>query len=197
MDETKKNSVLIAVPSRNAYLHARLVQALVPQLKKNPFIIMAGVSPVALARNKIVETFLKSEASHLFMVDDDTIPPMDVVEKLLAHDKDIVSGVTPILREGNMMSNVYLDTSGDQLPLDHKLLKAKELFKVEGVGSSCLLIKREVFDKIGKPWFAEVWGQDGTHMSEDIFFCNRAKEEGLEVLIDPTVVCKHARTIVI
>lgn len=190
------SKVFIAIPAGDAYVHARLVQSLVPQLKEYPFLIVAGVSPVALARNVIVENFLKTDATHLWMIDADTIPPPDALETLLAADVDIATGITPILRQGSRTSNIYEDTSGMPMELkdtEHK----KKSFPIAGCGAACLLIRREVLEKVGKPWFAEVWGDDGTHMSEDVFFCNRATEEGFTITCVPKVVCGHARSVII
>jgi len=190
------SKVFIAIPAGDAYVHARLVQSLVPQLKEYPFLIVAGVSPVALARNVIVENFLKTDATHLWMIDADTIPPPDALEILLAVDVDIATGITPILRQGSRTSNIYEDTSGVPMELkdtEHK----KKPFPIAGCGAACLLIRREVLEKVGKPWFAEVWGDDGTHMSEDVFFGNRATEEGFTLTCVPTVVCGHARSVII
>lgn len=196
MTNQKPNKVFIGIPSKNAHLHARLVQAIVPQLKELPFVILSGVSPVARARNLITKEFLASDATHLFMVDDDTIPPVDAIEKLLAVDADVVTGVTPILRQGSRTTNIYFDVSG--VPMSFKDIEHKKKpFEVRGCGASCILIRRDVLEKIGIPYFAELWGTDGEHVSEDIYFCNRAEEEKFKILCEPTVICKHARTVVI
>lgn len=196
MSSSKKQSkVFVAIPAGDAYVHARLVQSLIPQLGDNPFLIVAGVSPVAHARNEIVRQFLTTDAEYLFMMDADTIPPGDALEKLLSVDADIATGITPILRQGSVTSNIYMDESGMPIPLEEA--KKEAPYEVRAVGASCILIKRAVIEKIGDPWFAEIWGDDGRFCSEDITFCNFAKDNDFTVTCVPEVVCKHSRTIVI
>lgn len=190
-----QNQVLIAVPSKEAKLHAALVQNLFPQVGENPFLIVAGVSPVAWARNQIVDALLASKATHVWMIDDDTIPPKDALSRMLGADKDIISGVTPILRQNSLHSNVWENDT----PLSMEEIEKKEgLFTARGVGASCILIKREVFEKMDKPYFAEMWEKGtGRFMTEDTFFCAEATELGFDVSIDPTIICNHGRSVVI
>lgn len=190
------NKVCIAIPAGDAYLHARLVQNIFPQIKANDFMIVSGVSPVAYARNLIVEGFLKTDAEYLWQVDADTIPPKDALEKMLALDKDIVAAVTPIVRKGQVTSNIYLDTSGTPLLME-EIRERTEPFSVEGSGASCILIKRSVFEKMTVPYYAEVWGNNGDFVSEDIFWGNVAKEEDFEITCIPSVICGHARSVVL
>jgi GT2 family glycosyltransferase len=191
------SKTFITIPAGDGWVHARLVQSLNQMQDKDTILgIFAGISPVARARNTIVEQFLQTDCSHLLMIDADTVPEPTALKKLLTTERDVVSGVTPIIRQGAISSNIYLDTSG--VPLSMEEVAAKNgPFTVEGVGAACLLIKREVLEKVGRPWFAEVWGEGGECLSEDLFFCNRAKEEGYKISIAPEVVCKHVRDVVI
>ena len=56
-----------------------------------------NVQPVDNARNEIVKAFLESDCTHLLFIDSDTIPPLDALKRLLAHDKPIISAITPIV----------------------------------------------------------------------------------------------------
>lgn len=191
-------TVLIAIPSKTAQIHAQLVQNLVPQIQDNPFLILAGVSPVAKARNTIVEQFLKTDATHLWMIDDDTIPPKDALEKLLALEKPIASGVTPILRHEGLTSNVYMESQ--PLSMDDAT-KDKKPFPAIAVGASCLMIERETLRKMHSKYrgriFEDQWTPSNELISEDIVFCNRARESYLQINIHPEVVCRHARNVII
>jgi GT2 family glycosyltransferase len=193
------SKVFIGIPSKDSKIHARLVETLLPQMRDHLFAIVAGISPVAHARNMLVDGFLKTDATHLWMVDDDTIPPKDALEKMLAVDADIVTAVTPIIRENKIVSNIYPDVGGKPLAMDtiHARAAKGERFTVAGAGASCILIKRAVIEKLAHPYFAEVWSEDGNFMTEDIFFGNVAQEEGFAITCIPSVVCGHARTVVI
>ena len=88
-------------------------------------------------RNYIAAQAVKRECSHLFFVDDDMVIPPDTLDRLLAHDKDIVGGVYNTKYEIQAPVVEYLD---DERPT--------ELFKVGAIGTGCLLIKTEVFKKM-------------------------------------------------
>jgi len=54
-----------------------------------------GQTPVEVMRDKqniIRRKFLEGGYTHLLMLESDNIPPDDVVERLLAHDRDVVTG---------------------------------------------------------------------------------------------------------
>lgn len=192
------SKVLVAIPAGDGYVHARLVQNLLPQLKGHQFLIVSGVSPVANARNKIVDAFMGGDFTHLWMVDADTIPPVDALERLLevSNDYPIASGITPILTENEITSNVWLDDKG---PMDIDAAKnEKGVFSALAVGTSCMLIRREVIEQMKQPRFAQIWLPDGNdYVSEDIYFCNVAEDLGFKIGVDPRVVCKHVRDVLI
>lgn len=193
------SKVFIAIPTLDAYVHARLIQSLISQLDSNPFAILAGVTPVAKARNMLVKDFLKTDATHIWFIDADTIPPTDALEKLLALDVPIASGITPTIQGSDIILNIYKETkdSLEAYPRDAVLPDADRM-TVAAVGSSCILIKREVFEKLGEsPWYFDLWSQDDRYSSEDINFCTQVKEAGYTITVHPKVMCKHARNVVI
>ncbi len=194
--EKRMTNVCIAIPAGDAYVHARLVKNLLPQIKDNTFLIVSGVSPLAHARNIIVEQFLNTGCEYLWQIDADTIPPIDTLERMLAVDKDIVTAVTPIIRENSRTSNIYLDLSGKPLSME-AVKKRKEPFKIQGVGGACILVKRHVFEKMTIPYYAEVWGNDGRHIDPDIFWGNVAQDEGFEITCIPSIVCGHDRSVIL
>lgn len=191
--------VLIAIPSLDGRIHARLVQNLVGQLANNGFLIVIGEHPVARARNIIVDQFLKSEATHLWMIDDDTIPPNDALKNLLALDIPIATAITPTIQGGEIIYNIYKEREGKLEPYSHNHpLPETDRMIVAAVGSSCILIKREVFESMGEaPWYADIWTAGGEYCSEDIMFCNTAKANHYTIIAHPKVICEHSRYIVI
>lgn len=70
--------------------------------------IVSGM-PVQDARNMIVKNFLKSHYDYLWFVDDDNPPKLDVLEKLLSHEKDFVSALVPIRHWDRYLLNVFKD----------------------------------------------------------------------------------------
>lgn len=167
-----------------------------------------GVSPVDNARNHIVEEFLKTDYTHLLFIDSDTIPPADAITKLLAADKEIVSALTPIVEHDENRKN---DSQGFYRKYnvvgwhDKHVNEFIGLVPCKGAGSSCILIRRDVFEKMSKPWYRFVY-QDDTGkkemqgkdviIGEDIYFTARAIGE-LQIMphVDTSIICKHNKSI--
>lgn len=193
--------VYVAIPSVDGWIHSALVQSLMSQLKGRKFAIILGQKPVSKARNEIVKAFLESDCTHLFMADADTIIPQDAIDSLLAIDMPIASGVTPMMRGNNVYYNIFQVNDEketlDPMASSHQLPDSDRM-TVQAVGSSCILIRRDVFEKMGEsPWYFDTWTQADQYISEDIMFCNIAREAGFSITVNPKVLCKHAVGIVI
>lgn len=155
-----------------------------------------SVQPVDNARNQIVDEFLKSDCTHLFFIDADTIPPVDALDKLLSHNKDITSGLTPIVYH-NEKDGYHTGMNCTDLE-ENRVQPNTGLVEIKGAGGSCLLIKRNVFDKMKPPYFRFLYSDDNgkaTMVSEDIYFMAMALGYGVKAYCDTTVVCKHYKPI--
>lgn len=166
-----------------------------------------GVQPVDNARNEIVEEFLKSDCTHLFFIDSDTIPPEDALDKLMALDCDIASGITPIIE---LDQNRVNDSSGfykrsNILGMDNELIQPDTgIQDMKAGGGSCLLIKRNVLETLKKPIFRFVYKDchpEGVQfngkkdmMSEDYYFCAKALGAGFKMKCDSSIICRHQKS---
>ncbi len=160
------------------------------------------VQPVDNARNDIVKTFLESDCTHLLFVDSDTIPPANAITKLLAANKPIVSGLTPIIEHNENRKN---DSNGfykkyNCVGQDDKHVETYSgLIPIKGAGGSCILIERSVFEKIEKPYYRFVYQDDSgkeVMVSEDIYFIVKALGAGIQAYADTSVICGHSKPIV-
>lgn len=199
-------------------VHPLLVSRLLRWAREYPeqvhFYFTFKVAPVDRARNQIVDYFLKTKVrngmplTHLLFIDSDTIPPEDAIKRLLSHDKDIVTGLTPILRyeekEGdwdvydNCFTSVEKDENGKTIKT-HIAQRGTGLQEVFRCGGSCLLIKREVFEKLKVPYFRFLSNEDGTShtRSEDIYFCDSARAANINIYADTEVACRHYKDIML
>ena len=104
---------------------------------------------VAEKNNDIIEAFLKTDCSHVLLLNADCELPIDAIEKLIRLDVDIASGVSPTHMDWNET------TVGRQLPSG--ALKFLRRMDVEGkilgndhcyaTGNFCLLAKRQAFHR--------------------------------------------------
>jgi len=150
---------------------------------------------VAAARNKCVETFLKSKYQWLLFLDADTIPPADGIDRLMSHGKKIVSGLYH-QRGGDFLPNMYTYKGWNDATQQHDYnwiteWARDELIEVDGVGAGFLLIHREVLAAIGKEWFHFKEG------GEDLAFCRQAKEKGYQIYVDTSLHCGHVSYMVV
>ncbi len=121
------------------------------------------------ARNALAQKALNGKYDYLFFLDDDTLPPTDIIFDMIALDKDIV--VAPVAdRNGE----------GTLALFDDDLKPIKQLATTHRVGAggmSCTLIKRATLEAVakahGKP-FEFITKEDGGQIGEDVNFCTRA-----------------------
>ena len=158
------------------------------------------IHDVGEARNIAAEFTINNKFAYLFFRDDDTVAPPDAVNKLFSDRLDIVSGLYCSKQEPPHSLNLvrgYLAGYEDFRP--------GEILKVTHSGMGCTLIRAEVLqaieEKCGRPWFKTVktmadndLGElaPGTGMmTEDVYFCTKAKACGYQTYVDTGVVCQH------
>jgi len=158
------------------------------------------------ARNDIFRRWLqKSTAEYLFMTDTDMILPPDVIDRLISYDKDIVGGLCfiadPYLREVKPTIGVLTPHPDGgtyiQLLFDYP---QDTLVQCDSTGGACLLIKREVAEKMLQamgedhpmPWFAHGMHGDVV-IGEDVGFCLKARSLGFEVYVDTGCIVPHVK----
>jgi len=181
--------ILVGVIS-GEFIRVKTVQTLLALMKNErritKLLIKQGVL-VHVNRDNIVLDALKEDFTHLFFVDSDVCFAPDTLDKLLAHDKDIIAAnynmrIVPQTPTVRMMENGKLVVK--DLP--------KGLFKCYAAGTGCMLIKMEVFKKLSRPWFHfGAMDENNEGEGEDVFFCRRAQEVGYEVWCDGSLQVGH------
>lgn len=133
---------------------------------------------------------IKEDFDYLFFMGADTIPPLDVIEKLLktaqANDIKIIGGVywgrhgAENGNTGNAVAWIHDMSQEDQ----SKLFKQdNSIIITDGQGMDCVLIHREVYQNIS--WLS--WPQN----DDDYPFYDKAKELGYKNYVDTSVQCLH------
>ncbi len=193
--------VLIAMPTPNTGLmYTKTFISLIDLVKppKFDFYFSRG-GYIDSQRNSAAAHMLSDpEFTHIFFVDSDMVIPKDALIKLFKEDKGIISGLyfhrnPPHEPHVYKIENSQLKTIQDY----HK----DNLVECDAVGAGCLLIKREVFEKLNE----HVKFIDGQHqffvttptVGEDIFFCELAKKHGFQIFSDTSVKCGHIELSVI
>ncbi len=145
-------------------------------------------------RNLLATRLLESDYTHLLMLDADHLHPVDVVEQLVAVVKQdphrlVVSGLS--FRRGPPFDPVaWYKVDGQVRPM---LEWGQGLITPDLVGSACLLINREVFERLERPYFAFTYN-DAVHDKyggEDIYFCNKCGAAGIGIWVNTMCVSPH------
>lgn len=182
--------ITLGVPS-NRLIKPKTAECLLKLVaySKHDWHIVVASEGYTIAENRtyIAVKALNNGSEYLFFVDDDMTFGEDYLEKLLAHDKDIVGGAYPS-RVDNSPRMVY--KSMDDF-VDINKTPLTELTKVIAKGTALMLIKTKVFS-MPRPWFDFTYNELGMCTEgEDWYFCKKAGANGFETWVDPTLASGH------
>lgn len=160
-----------------------------------------------VARTTLVQKALDEKAEYLFFIDDDTAPPLDAPSLLMREletDPDAM-----------VIGGIYTTKTDPEEPLvflgqghgPHWKWKFGDVFPCWGLGTGCMMIRTEVFNKISKPWFrdisdieevgddTQVFSKDGKpdifRMTDDLYFCKKVIDAGYKILAHGGVLPVH------
>ena len=182
-------TILIAIPT-NRYIEPETFKSIydliVPNEYKVTFQYFHGYM-VDQVRNLIADWGKRYD--YTLFVDSDMVLPPDTLQTLLNADKDIVSGVYRQRIEEEVILELY-DEFGQNIP--YAELKENEVIEISSCGMGCALVKGEVFRNIPWPHFYYTSAIDHSNtISEDTFFCKKAKEYGHSTFVHTGVILNH------
>jgi len=161
------------------------------------------------SRNLILDYGKEHSYTHILMLDSDVIPPKDIIEELLKCDKPIVSGLyfnyflvsgkkswLPVawknltekeIEELKKISPQFANINQDDIRrhITQEEINSNELHKVAMPSAGCMLIRKEVFEKV-KYGKVKKTGAD-----DDIYFIEMARELGFESYCYTKIKCEH------
>lgn len=179
---------MLAVPHTGTFDWAAVASLMSLSLPPNTVVELHGFSLVYEARERMCQKMLDMGLDWIIMVDSDMVLPQDTVYRLLSHGQPIVSGLC-FKRTPPYQCCAYerVDAYEDGSWFLRALREWPEgLVEVAGVGTACMLIRREALEKIPQPWFFPVQG-----LGEDLAFCDRARKAGVPIYVDTTVKTRH------
>jgi glycosyltransferase involved in cell wall biosynthesis len=189
-----KKSILIAIPTAKnicADTFKSIYEQYIPKGYSVYYQHFYGYC-IDQVRNLIAHYAISNGFDYLFCVDYDISFPSDTLAKLLAHDKSIVTGlyIQRIPGEHNLELYRRMPNGGHlRLTLD-SLVGALE--PIDGCGLGCCLIKTEVLKEVGYPQFTYHHALEMKDtLSEDVDFCNKARDKGFDIWADTTITCRH------
>ena len=189
-----KKKILIGIPTaRNIEpdTFKAIYDLEVPEGYETTFQFFYGYN-IDQVRNLIAD-WVVNGFDYLFSVDSDIAFPRDTLKKLLAHDKDVVSGLYIQRKPGLHILEVYeRNERGGVTNIPYGKIKGRGLVEIAGCGFGCVLVKSEVFKAIGYPQFKYHSAIDHKNtVSEDVDFCRKALDKGFKIWADTTIQCQH------
>lgn len=160
------------------------------------------------ARNEIVDEFLASDCDILWFLDSDVCPPKHILDLVTIHgDKWLAAGApyplwmaVPGTDTMSVVFTAYQGVVEDEA--GKKGIRMATVPKqgtewVDALATGCLFLKREVFEKLEKPYFA--FKRDPETMrvieGEDLGFALKLGALGIKFFCDHGSVCKHYKRV--
>jgi hypothetical protein len=179
----------VILPSRGL-IFAEVIESLFDNLEGYNYKVYSAIGlPIPDCENVPVEKALADGCSHLWFVEDDTVPPKGALEKLLAAEGDIAA--------------IDYGVNGWGC-----ITRGKIDGEIKSCGLGCTLVKRKVFEHLDKPYFRDdmqlminknrpdfmtwVKAPADRYGGQDIWFCYHAREKGFKI-VQVQGECKHLK----
>jgi hypothetical protein len=137
-------------------------------------------------RNSLVHTAVVEKCDYILFIDADMRFPKTTLERLLAHNKDIigVNATTRMMPPKPTARNIQINEDGSVDWLEVLSNKEKGIGKVDAIGCGVMLIKTSCLKNIPQPYFYFEQLLKGKLLGEDIYFCIKAKDAGIDTWVD-------------
>lgn len=187
--------VYILVPHTFDYITTSFFDVMMSMETKYQYSVLRNnMLPLERNRTHSVEIALQDPSvTHCLFIDTDIVPPVrNFLDIMVSYDQDILGLLCtkkcppyePILYKKDAPQEEVLNNFWVKYP--------KGLVEVDAVGTGCLLVKRQVFEAMKKPYF-KFYGsyETNTFQSEDVYFLENAKKLGFKCFVDTMHPCTH------
>ena len=150
---------------------------------------------VVKSHNVLREHALKNNYDYLLVLDQDIIPPRDVIERLISHKKEAISalyfGHHNVLNEENRIvafAWVFMEREehwGKVRYLKENEMFGDDLIEIAFAGMGCILLSRNILERIEFRYDTSIDAWDDRWLGYDIH------KQGFNFYLDSNVKCKH------
>ena len=206
-------SVFIALPSYDFKVSLKLAISLArfaQQAQQHGIDIqigsICGCSVVSRARNLLAQDMLDSDCTDLMFIDSDINFEAADVFRLLAWTSDPEKGIVAGVPRTRSTTKTYIATL-DQDDNGELTMNSMGLVRAKRVATAFMMVRRDVFETLDAahpewryydertersvPCMFDFMKTDEGYIGEDYLFCDRAREVGFEVWVDPTIKLGH------
>lgn len=185
--------ILIAVPT-NKYVETETMKSIydliIPEGFETELQFFYGYQ-IDQVRNLIADWGKRYD--YVLHVDSDIILPNDTLVKLLASNKLIISGLYIQRKPDTQILEVYQDSaSGGVENIPYWAIYDKGIIPIAACGFGCVLVNSDVYRSMIYPHFVYTSAIDHANTrSEDIYFCSKARAQGIISYADTSIICNH------
>lgn len=161
------------------------------------------------ARNWLSRDFLSTDCEWAFWMDSDMVLEPRTIPVMLKHARELnaqfLTGIyyqrmgehRPVLGVNAATSSETGESMKLSDPYSHVPVAVSEHatipFKVDMCGFGCVLLHRDVYTKMVYPYFRFLFQENkpDSYVSEDCYFCTKARELGFDIWAIPELKCGH------
>ena len=197
-EKTGRIKPLIGVPPfRMGVTHPEILFDLIQLAKQQWTFLRIENQRIDVARNTMAHALLSEpEYTHLIMLDADQRHSSEIVYRLCQRVADDPTRL--------VVSALYHRRGSPYEPLafnqgeDGHIYQLNPIMpgiaRVDYLGTGCMLVAREVFERIEEPWFKYDYPAPGKYPSEDMWFSRKCNEAGIDLWLDTTIQSPHHGT---
>lgn len=148
-----------------------------------------GQSP-ARNRNLMIKQALEFDCTHILFLDDDLVFKPDLLNRLLAHDVDIVTAL--YLMRNFPHQPIIFDVADEKGRCQHHFptKDSKGLVEIVACGLGACLIKTHIFRVLEEPWI-RLGELELDHWCDDLGFFRRVRAAGFKLHCDLDCFVEH------
>jgi GT2 family glycosyltransferase len=201
-DIKEKPSVFISIPCFDGTIHNELALRLIEWSHDPVFRLKIKfyphLAPLDNARNRAVKEFLEDYYDYFLHIDDDIVPPPQTLRVLFEAQKEVIAPLCFTTKDGD-------DGIPAPMPVAHRYDENHEyrpyyptedpqgIHETDVVTGGCHLVKREVFEKLERPYYFTYHKNGIVEYSEDFVFSQQCQKLGYKLYTHYGLPCKHIR----
>ena len=142
------------------------------------------------AQNYAVKKALDEGYDYVFFVEDDNLIPKNGLVQLMSHKADVAAGF--YYRKYLPLESAGMHYTENGEPCSIENFKIGDIIhNTLVIPMGCTLIKTDVFRRMEFPYYKEVVVKDRPALTSDTYFCEKARELGIDLITDTGVQCLH------
>lgn len=136
-------------------------------------------------RENLADQALAAGAEAILWIDSDMRFPANTLEVMLSRNVDILGVNATTRREPVLPTAMQLNIKEDSHEWQKVESRGMEgIQQVTAVGFGVTLTRADVYANMPKPWFDILWTDKGGIIGEDVHFCIKAQDFGIDTYVD-------------